>query len=123
MLIGIDVGTTAVKAALFDSKGHVLKAFGERYPTSRPQPGHVEQSPNDWMTRMLAALSQFEHDDVAAIGLCSQVNTHVFVDDRGNALLPAITWQDGRCAEDAARLDAQVQHRRQNPLVGCTTPN
>ena len=62
MLIGIDVGTTAVKAALFDGKGHVLKSYGERYPTSRPQLGHVEQSPNDWMTRALAALSQFEHE-------------------------------------------------------------
>ena len=109
MLIGIDVGTTAVKAALFDSTGRVLKSHGERYPISRPQAGHVEQSPDDWMTRVRAALSQFDHSAITAIGLCSQVNTHVFVDDSGNALLPAITWQDGRCAEDAARLDARVR--------------
>ena len=43
-----------------------------------------------------------------AVGLCSQVNTHVFVDGKGNALLPAMTWQDGRCAEEAKRLDALV---------------
>ena len=45
---------------------------------------------------------------LAGIGLCSQVNTHVFVDAAGEALAPAIVWQDGRCAEDAARLDALV---------------
>ena len=38
MLIGIDVGTTAVKAALFDGTGNVLRRFGERYPTARPAP-------------------------------------------------------------------------------------
>jgi xylulokinase len=109
MLIGIDVGTTAVKAAVFDSGGDVLQSFSERYPTARPAPLHVEQSPNDWMTRVLAALSQFDEGRAfQGLGLCSQVNTHVFVDAQGEPLLPAITWQDGRCAEDAARLDAMV---------------
>lgn len=109
MLIGIDVGTTAVKAALFDAEGQVLRRFGERYPTARPRPGHVEQDPALWtdlVKRALASLS--DGVDVAAIGLCSQVNTHVFVDGRGNALLPAFTWQDTRCAGDAATLDAKI---------------
>ena len=45
---------------------------------------------------------------VAAAGLCSQVNTHVFVDAQGHALMPAILWQDGRCADVARHLDLQV---------------
>lgn len=109
MLIGIDVGTTAVKAALFDAGGKVLRRFGERYPTARPRPGHVEQDPALWIDlvrRALASLS--EGVSVTAVGLCSQVNTHVFCDDRGNALLPALTWQDARCANDAAALDGKV---------------
>ncbi len=109
MLIGIDVGTTAVKAALFDAGGQVLRRFGERYPTARPRPGHVEQDPAQWnalVQRALAVLG--EGVDVVGIGLCSQVNTHVFTDDKGNALLPAFTWQDTRCAEDAAALDARI---------------
>lgn len=109
MLIGIDIGTTAVKAALFDGKGNVLRRFGERYPTMRPQPGHVEQDPAVWtglVHRALAILG--EGVAVQAIGVCSQVNTHVFVDAQGEALLPAFTWQDTRCAEDAAALDAKL---------------
>lgn len=109
MLIGIDVGTTAVKAALFDMKGNVMRRFGEPYPTMRPAPGHVEQDPAAWMglvTRALAALSAGVH--VQSVGLCSQVNTHVFADERGAALLDAFTWQDTRCAPDAAALDARL---------------
>jgi xylulokinase len=109
MLIGIDVGTTAVKAAAFELDGSVVQNFASRYPTHRPAPLHVEQSPQDWMERVISALQQFEGGSVVqALGLCSQVNTHVFVDEKGEPLLPAMTWQDGRCAEDAARLDAKV---------------
>jgi xylulokinase len=109
MLIGIDVGTTSVKAALFDGQGNAVKNFAERYPTQRPAPGHVEQNPQDWMRLVDGALSTLGSDGVRAIGLCSQVNTHVFVDAKGNALLPAMTWADGRCAEVAAQLDAQIR--------------
>lgn len=109
MLIGIDVGTTAVKAALLDEKGNAVRRFGERYATQRTAPGHVEQDAAVWarlVTRALAELS--DGVQVDAVGLCSQVNTHVFTDEIGDALLPAMTWQDTRCAADAAGLDAQV---------------
>jgi xylulokinase len=112
MLIGIDVGTTAVKAALFDLKGNAVKTSSQLYPTKRPRPGHAEQDPRDWMRLVLQVLSEFAEGvpagAIQAVGLCSQVNTHVFVDENGKALLPAFTWQDGRCAEEASQLDAQV---------------
>ena len=111
MLIGIDVGTTAVKAALFDESGRVIRDFAARYSTLRPAPGHVEQNPDDWMRLVDRALEELGRDvSVKAIGLCSQVNTHVFVDDAGGALCPALTWQDTRCAADAALLDTKVDH-------------
>ena len=109
MLIGVDVGTTAVKAALLDMKGNVMRRFGERYATARPAPGHVEQDPACWTDLVLRALAEVgEGVQVAAIGLCSQVNTHVFTDGEGHALFPAFTWQDTRCAGDAAALDATL---------------
>ena len=109
MLIGLDVGTTAVKAALFDMKGNVIRRFSERYPTTRPAPGHVEQDPRDWRRLVYRALSELgDGMQVNAVGICSQVNTHVFADGEGEALLPAFTWQDTRCAADAMALDAKV---------------
>jgi xylulokinase len=122
MLIGIDVGTTAVKAALFDLQGSAIKTFGQRYPTWRPAPGHVEQNPDDWMQLVLAALTELSSKRVTAIGLCSQVNTHVFLDDAGKALLPAFTWQDGRCAEEAAKLDVQITEAEKLKWWGAPLP-
>jgi xylulokinase len=122
MLIGIDVGTTAVKAALFDHQGRALKTFKRPYPTKRPAAGHVEQDARDWLKPVLEALSQFGESGVEAIGLCSQVNTHVFVDAQGKALLPAFTWQDGRCAEEAAKLDAQITEAEKLAWWGAPLP-
>ncbi|RYE84783.1 MAG: hypothetical protein EOP19_10770, partial [Hyphomicrobiales bacterium] len=101
-LIGIDVGTTAIKAVLIDARGNRLDSFSRPYPIARPAEGHAEQDPGDWMEGVLAALGQFEADHdlsgLAGIGICSQVNTHVFVDAGGAPLIPAIIWQDGRSA-------------------------
>jgi xylulokinase len=126
MIIGIDVGTTAVKAALFDHQGRSQKAFLRKYPTTHPAPGQVEQNPEDWLQPVLGALHEFEDGAsparIDAIGLCSQVNTHVFVDANGTALMPAFTWQDGRCAEEAARLDAQIAEAEKLSWWGAPLP-
>ena len=122
MLIGIDVGTTAVKAALFNHQGQALKTFKRPYLTNQPAAGHVEQDSTDWLKLVLEALSQFGDGGVEAIGLCSQVNTHVFVDAQGKALMPAFTWQDGRCAEEAAKLDAQITEAEKLAWWGAPLP-
>jgi xylulokinase len=112
MLIGIDVGTTAVKAALYDMHGRVERIYAKPYPLKRSPPNLVEQDPADWMEHVLAALSHLtdglDVGELRGVGLCSQVNTHVFVGEDGEALMPAIVWQDGRCAGIAAELDAQL---------------
>lgn len=109
MLIGIDVGTTSVKAALIDYSGEIIRQFGSSYKTDRPRSGHVEQSPQDWMDLVLRALAILSDGyKIDAIGLCSQVNTHIFVDAKGAAMLPAITWQDVRCAGDASAIDCRI---------------
>lgn len=108
MLIGIDVGTTAIKASVLTLYGKTIGNFNQSYPTLRLKAAQVEQNPNDWIHHVQGALQQFAEYPIEAIGLCSQVNTHVFVDADGKPLMPAITWQDGRCAEEAAKLDAQI---------------
>lgn len=111
-LIGIDVGTTALKAVLIDLSGNRLAEFSHPYPMSRLQTGAAEQDPADWMRALLAALRGFEtaHDlsGLQGIGICSQVNTHVFVGGDGKPVRPAITWQDARPAADGAAIDAKV---------------
>jgi xylulokinase len=125
-LIGIDVGTTAVKGGLFDPHGAVRAHHAIAYPTARPDAQRAEQNPDDWTGAILRILETLLEDtpasEVAAIGLCSQVNTHVFVDRNGTALLPAIVWQDGRCADIAAELDAQVTPEQKRAWWGAPFP-
>ena len=74
----------------------------------------------------LGALRQFERNfdlgGLKGIGICSQVNTHVFVGGDGEALAPAIVWQDGRCAGEAAELDAQVDDAKRIEWWGALLP-
>lgn len=125
-LIGIDVGTTAIKAILINETGSRLAAFSRPYAISRPAPGHAEQDPRDWMDGILAALVEFAGDcdpsTLAGIGICSQVNTHVFVDATSEPLMPAIVWQDGRSAADAAELDGQVTSQQKLDWFGGPMP-
>jgi xylulokinase len=125
-LIGIDVGTTSVKAGLFDVNGGQLAAFAERYPTLRLATGQVTQTPDDWMQLVEKALhavsASAPSDSIASVGLTSQVNTHVFVDENLKPLMPAFTWQDTRCADVAADIDAQISSEDKIEWWGAPLP-
>ena len=125
LLIGVDVGTTSVKAALFDTQGRALAQFSRRYPTQR-MGGLVEQDPREWTSGIDAAMEALLTDPtrerVAAVGLCSQVNTDVFVDAQGRALAPAIMWQDNRAAAEAADIAATVTDAEFKDWFGAPLP-
>ena len=120
--LGIDLGTTAVKAAVLTEAGACLGRFGQGYPTRRPGPGMVEQDPADWMRLIGQALQQFAGLGVGFGCLSSQVNTHVFVDAKGQALAPAILWQDTRAVAEAAELDALLSHDQKMAWLGAPIP-
>lgn len=126
LILGLDVGTTSVKAGLLDTDGRQVAAFSQRYPTTRGPAGVVEQDPRDWTRLIDAAIAQFVADgfgpDIAAIGLTSQVNTHVFVGADGAPLMPAIVWQDTRAGAEALALDARVSEAQKIAWWGAPMP-
>ncbi|MCP4316012.1 MAG: hypothetical protein GY789_08340, partial [Hyphomicrobiales bacterium] len=111
-LLGIDIGTSAVKAMLFDQTGVVLSQYSKAYKTYHTRHGFVEQNPELWLRLVDGAFSHIKSEldlsGLKAIGLTSQVNTHVFVDSNGTALAPAIVWQDGRCDAEANELNQRI---------------
>lgn len=122
-LIGIDVGTTSVKAVMIDLAGNRLAEFAQAYPTARPAAGLVEQDPDDWLRLVRAALDAFAKVGAAyAICVTSQVNTHVFTDAAFRVLYPAIVWQDTRAAEAGAAVDAGVSVEDKTRWLGAPIP-
>jgi xylulokinase len=111
LILGIDVGTTAVKVVVYDIAGEEQYRFARPYPSSRTG-AFVEQDPTDWMRCIDAALAQIAQAGltrpIGAVGVTSQVNTHVFCAADGSPLHPAITWADTRAGAVASTLDAGI---------------
>lgn len=126
VLIGIDIGTGSVKAVMTDLGGDRLDGYAAAYPTRRPGPGMVEQDPADWMRHVEAALARFARHpraaQVAAVGITSHVNSHVFCGADLVPLAPCIVWQDGRAAPQAARLDAMLTPEEKIAALGAPIP-
>ncbi|MEV0083578.1 FGGY-family carbohydrate kinase [Saccharopolyspora sp. NPDC050642] len=122
VMLGIDVGTTAVKVAAFGLDGTPVAAHTAGYPIARPRPGWAEQDPLDWWrgceAGIHAVLAGLPAGAVRSVGVVSQVNTHVFADEQLRPLAPAIIWQDQRCAEIARELDARFTPAEKTRIWG-----
>lgn len=109
--LGIDLGTTAAKAIAIGLDGDVLGESSVAYVTYRTDDGLAEQHPQEWLDAIECALAEvLETQPIKpiSVGVCSQVNTHVLVDEHLDAIGPAITWQDQRCASIARRLSEEL---------------
>jgi xylulokinase len=116
-LVGLDVGTTGVKALALSPEGDVLARVEESYELSTPHPGWAEQDPEDWWRaaeRALAALG----GQPAAIGLSGQMHGLVALDDRDRVLRPAILWNDQRTEAECVEIEERVGLARLIQLTG-----
>ena len=96
LLLGIDVGSSAVKAGLFTLSGEARRAARVSCPS------HDEQDPETWWAAVQAALDQLDTSHVAAVGVCGRGGTSVLLDRDGAVLAPSI--HDGRAADIASAL-------------------
>ena len=117
-LVGLDVGTTGVKALRISADGEVLSRAEEEYPLSTPQPGWAEQDPEDWWRAADAALAQVGGEGVAGIGLSGQMHGLVALDEADHVLRPAILWNDQRTGAECAEIEALFGLRRLVQLTG-----
>lgn len=112
-LLGIDLGTTGCKAALYTPDGTLLGSAYLEYGLSQPAPGHVEQDAEEWWAltcqaiREAVAVAGISGERVAALGVSSQGISFVPIDAAGRPLGPAITWLDTRASAEAAGIMAR----------------
>ena len=107
-LVGLDVGTSGVKALAVAPDGEVLASAEVGYPLSTPRPGWAEQDPEDWWRATQEALVELGARDVAGIGLSGQMHGLVALDDAGEVVRPAILWNDQRTAEECREIEERV---------------
>ena len=120
-LLGLDLGTSSLKAVLFDRAGRVLAAAARDYPLSHPAPGWVEQDPREWWEALVGAVREVLAAAAvtpAAVGICSQSSALVAVDEAGEPLGPAPTWLDRRAGAECDLVRATLGEDRLLQLSG-----
>ena len=113
--IGVDLGTSGLKAVALADSGEVLADASYRYPTDRPAPGASEQDPCDWLRAARRALTDLAAEvpctSWRGVGLTAMIPTLVLTDGAGDPVAPAVTWQDARAASQGARWLAAAGDR------------
>jgi xylulokinase len=108
--LGIDLGTSELKAVLLDGQGIVLAQAAAALSITRPQPGWSEQNPEDWWGACVAVVHQLKkaspasYARVRCIGLSGQMHGAVLLDGRDKCIRPAILWNDSRATTESAAL-------------------
>ena len=118
VLVGLDVGTTGVKAIAITPEGDVVSSAEEGYPLMTPHPGWSEQDPDDWVRASEKALARLGGVEVLRVGLSGQMHGLVCLDAHDRVLRPAILWNDQRTGAECAEIEDLVGLERLISLTG-----
>jgi xylulokinase len=132
MFLGIDLGTSEVKALLVDPAGRTVASAGAPLEVQRPQPRWSEQAPEAWWEATLSAVGSLRRSHPAAlaatrgIGLSGQMHGATLLDAADRPLRPAILWNDVRsdreCLELLARVPSATAITGNLAMPGFTAP-
>jgi len=123
-LLGIDIGTSACKVAIFEKSGAVVAQSNQPYQLYYPNPGWVEQDADEWWRAIcngikdVLAKSGIAPTDIAGIGIDGQSWSAIPVDQEGNALARTPIWMDTRARDICDRVKADVGFERIFSVAG-----
>ena len=109
-LLGIDIGTSSTKSAIFDTNGTLISLASKEYVFDSPKPGFAEQDPEIWWEATVCSvkeaiqMSNIDVNQIAAIGLSGQMHGLVAIDKEGKALRKAILHCDVRAVKEAEEI-------------------
>jgi len=134
-LLGLDIGTSGVKALLISVEGKIIFSKTVSYPLKTPHSGWAEQSPYDWWEATVKVIKEtvsnhpIDSNQIKGISLSGQMHSSVFLDEKMAVIRPAILWSDTRTSEQCKEIYAkaggldQLIHYVSNPaLEGFTAP-
>ena len=123
-ILAHDLGTSGNKATLYRADGTLVASCVHEYPTSYPQPGFVEQDPEDWWnavcasTRELLEKTGMRPERIAAVSFSAQMMGCLPVDREGNPLRPMIIWADTRAVEEERWMVERIGMERGYEITG-----
>lgn len=122
-LLGIDLGTSAVKVVVVDEQGTVKATGTAEYPVLHPRIGWAEQDPDAWWSATVAAIQQAlgwarNSLDIRAIGFSGQMHGVTFLGEGERSLYPAIIWADQRSEQQARAFTQKVGAERLIGIAG-----
>ncbi|RSK53249.1 xylulokinase [Bacillus canaveralius] len=114
LLMGIDIGTSACKVAIFNRRGEVLAQSNHSYQIYYPNPGWVEQDPNEWWNSVCLGIkeciakAEIESMQINGVGIAGQGWSAIPVDENGNCLSNTPIWMDTRAKDIAGRVTNEI---------------
>ncbi|MCE5199985.1 hypothetical protein LLG39_13520 [bacterium] len=121
-LLGLDMGTSACKAAVFDECGNLLAVASREYAADVPQPGWMEMDPSRMWNAVIEAIREVSAkatDPVQALSVSSQGETFIPVDANGIAVGPAIMNADNRAVEQVRTFERELGKEGVYSIAGC----
>ena len=118
--IGVDLGTSALKLVMMDSKGELVKSLSKEYPLYFPHSGWSEQNPTDWFLAVkegLKEISEGAAEKIAGISFGGQMHGLVILDKDDNVLRPAILWNDNRSTKETDYLNNVIGKEKLSELT------
>ena len=113
MFLGLDLGTSGLRALLVRVDGSVVGSAEATYPVSHPQSGWSEQNPADWVTACESVVAKLraahpqDWPDLSGIAVAGQMHGATLLDAKDDVLRPCILWNDTRSFAEATELDGQ----------------
>ena len=127
LLLGLDFGTSSLKAVIFDREGNAIASASKKYGIYRDG-SCVEQDPEDYYIALRECIADMREqsseyvDDIVGIGLTGQTPTDIFLDKDGKPLMRGISWQDTRAVAEADKMKARFSSEKMRELVGNNVP-
>ncbi|MBO3808557.1 MAG: xylulokinase [Candidatus Brockarchaeota archaeon] len=114
LMLGLDLGTSSVKATLVDSRGSALLSTSRPYPIESPVPGWCEQDPAVWWRSVkeviheLLSKTGFSGDSVSSLCVSGQMHGMILLNSYGQVLRPAIIWSDNRSRSQCVQIENEL---------------
>ncbi|MBS5080742.1 MAG: xylulokinase [Clostridiales bacterium] len=124
LLLGVDIGTSACKIAVFEKNGTVIAAGTGDYPVYYPQPGWAEQNPDEWWAavcetiKTLLERNHIDAQEIAGVGIDGQSWSAIPIDQEGNVLANTPIWMDTRAQDICDRINREIGEENIFALTG-----